>query len=125
MPRDPSVFVHERFATFFFRAAFFAISGILPREAAIAEIKHEKLIPEHSLALSVELNSKNFSAIDLDLQDALRFLRKDTIEARNVNKGFALVRFNDLPLGWVNVLDSRINNLYPAQWRIRMQDRKE
>jgi 16S rRNA C967 or C1407 C5-methylase (RsmB/RsmF family)/NOL1/NOP2/fmu family ribosome biogenesis protein len=92
---------------------------------AMAAIKHDKLIPDHALALSVELNAKNFSTIDLDLQDALRFLRREAIEAKYTKKGFALVRFNDLALGWVNVLESRINNLYPAQWRIRMQDRKE
>jgi NOL1/NOP2/fmu family ribosome biogenesis protein len=92
---------------------------------ALATIKHDKLIPDHALALSVELNVKNFSTIDLNLQDAIRFLRRDSIEARDTKRGFALVRFNDLALGWVNVLDSRVNNLYPAQWRIRMQDRKE
>jgi NOL1/NOP2/fmu family ribosome biogenesis protein len=68
------------------------------------------------------LNAKNFNTIDLNIHDSLRFLRKDTIEVSNAKKGFALVRFNDLPIGWVNVLDNRINNLYPAQWRIRMQE---
>jgi len=92
---------------------------------AIAAVKHDKLIPDHALALSVELNVKNFRTIDLNLQDALRFLRRDAIEGGGAKRGFALVRFNDLPVGWVNVLDSRVNNLYPAQWRIRMQDPKE
>jgi 16S rRNA C967 or C1407 C5-methylase (RsmB/RsmF family)/NOL1/NOP2/fmu family ribosome biogenesis protein len=88
---------------------------------AIAAVKHNKLVPEHALALSIELNARNFEAIDLDLHDSLRFLRKDTLEVNNAKKGFALVRFNQLPIGWVNVLDNRINNLYPAPWRIRMQ----
>ncbi len=92
---------------------------------AIAAVKHNKLVPEHALALSIELNAENFNTIDLNLHDSLRFLRKDTIEVSNAKKGFALVRFNDFPIGWVNVLDNRTNNLYPAQWRIRMQEPRQ
>ena len=91
---------------------------------AIAEQKHNKLVPEHTLALSTHLNAENFNRIDLKLSGALQFLRRETIAVDNVEKGFALVTYSGLPLGWVNVLDSRTNNLYPSQWRIRMQDRK-
>jgi len=90
----------------------------------VAVEKHNKLIPEHSLALSLELNAENFNRIELELQDALKFLRRETIAVENAQKGFALISFNRLPLGWVNVLDNRINNLYPSNWRIRMQDPK-
>ncbi len=90
----------------------------------IAVEKHNKLIPQHSLALSTDLNAENFNTIELELLDALKFLRRETIAVEKSEKGFALVSFKGLPLGWVNVLDNRINNLYPANWRIRMQDRK-
>ena len=90
----------------------------------IATRKHDKLIPDHAVALSQQLNTENFKTIDLSAAEALRYLRKETIEKENSEKGFALVQFNGLNLGWVNVLDIRINNLYPAEWRIRMQDRK-
>ena len=91
---------------------------------AIAIQKHNKLIPEHALALSIHLNAENFNTIDLGLKDALQFLRRETIVVEKSERGFALVSFKGTPLGWVNVLDNRINNLYPAHWRIRMQDRK-
>ncbi|TAJ53096.1 MAG: hypothetical protein EPO58_10940, partial [Chitinophagaceae bacterium] len=26
--------------------------------------------------------------------------------------------FEELPLGWVKVLPNRVNNYYPAEWRI-------
>jgi NOL1/NOP2/fmu family ribosome biogenesis protein len=90
----------------------------------IATRKHEKLIPNHALALSQEVNVENFNTIDLTGSEALRYLRKETIEREGLEKGFALIQFKGLNIGWVNVLDTRINNLYPAEWRIRMQDRK-
>jgi 16S rRNA C967 or C1407 C5-methylase (RsmB/RsmF family)/NOL1/NOP2/fmu family ribosome biogenesis protein len=86
----------------------------------IATVKHAKLIPEHALALSVDLNKDAFTSIDLSREDAIRYLRKDALAIEGYKKGFALVCFEKIPLGWVNVLDNRINNLYPSEWRIRM-----
>ena len=91
---------------------------------SIAVQKQNKLIPEHALALSIDLNAENFSRIEVELTEALQFLRREPITLEKYKKGFALVSFRSLALGWVNVLDNRINNLYPANWRIRMQDRK-
>jgi NOL1/NOP2/fmu family ribosome biogenesis protein len=82
--------------------------------------KHDKLIPEHGSALSIELNKTNFHQIEVNLADALHFLRKEPIQLGSAPKGFALVMYQQLPLGWVNVIDGRSNNLYPKEWRIRM-----
>lgn len=89
----------------------------------VAVQKHNKLIPEHALALSIELNAYYFNRIELQLTEALQFLRRETFTLEKYEKGFGLVSFKGLPLGWVNVLDNRINNLYPSNWRIRIQDR--
>lgn len=86
----------------------------------VASIKHDKLIPEHALALSVEINREHFPALEVSEADALKFLRKESIQVPGAKTGFALVTFEDVPLGWANILSNRINNMYPAQWRIRM-----
>ena len=86
----------------------------------LAMVKHEKLIPEHALAVSIELNRSAFNASDLEKEDALQFLRKENFLFPLGEKGFSLVTYQNIPLGWVNVLDNRINNLYPSEWRIRM-----
>ena len=86
---------------------------------SMATVKHEKLIPEHPLALSTELNKEHFTLLDVELPQALQYLRKETLDARAEKKGFGLIQYNNLPLGWVNVLDNRMNNLYPSEWRIR------
>ncbi|HMV91795.1 MAG TPA: rRNA methyltransferase, partial [Cyclobacteriaceae bacterium] len=112
----------------------YAIPGSLHRETAflldhlkfvqagtaLATIKHDKLIPEHAAALSVDLNKANFSQIEVSEEDALRYLRKEPMHVQSSGRGYALVIFKGLPLGWVNMLDSRMNNLYPKEWRIRM-----
>ena len=87
----------------------------------IATVKHDKLIPEHSFALSLALHRDFFRTISLEKEEALQYLRKDAISLSFDQKGFALVSFENIPLGWVNVLESRINNLYPSEWRIRMR----
>lgn len=86
----------------------------------LARIKHEKLIPEHALALSVELNAKHFPVADVSETDALKYLRKDAIRLDGRPLGFTLLTFKEMPIGWVNVLSNRVNNMYPSDWRIRM-----
>ena len=86
----------------------------------VATVKHEKLVPEHALALSEVLNRDAFNTWDLDKEDALRYLRKETIATLPDTTGFCLVTYEGLALGWVNALANRVNNLYPAEWRIRM-----
>lgn len=87
----------------------------------IATSKHDKLIPEHGLVLSLDLNPNFFNHIVIGKEEALQYLRKDSLHFSSTRKGFALVTFQDIPLGWVNVLNNRLNNLYPSEWRIRIR----
>ena len=36
------------------------------------------------------------------------------------NQGFQLMTFQNESLGWIKHLGNRFNNLYPKEWRIRM-----
>jgi 16S rRNA C967 or C1407 C5-methylase (RsmB/RsmF family)/NOL1/NOP2/fmu family ribosome biogenesis protein len=87
---------------------------------ALATMKHEKLIPEHAAALAIALNKNNFQQLEVSEQDAIRYLRKEPVDTTGAPKGFTLITCKGLPLGWANVLENRMNNLYPAAWRIRM-----
>lgn len=88
----------------------------------VATVKHEKIIPEHAMALSVHLSGDAFGKISLSLDQAIAYLRRDTLSIENTDKGYHLVTFEDVPLGWVNSLGNRFNNLYPIDWRIRMEN---
>ena len=85
----------------------------------LASTKHDKLIPEHGSAMSIFLNPENFNSAELELQQALQYLRRETFEWADRPKGFQLMTYEGVPLGWINSLGNRFNNLYPIDWRIR------
>jgi 16S rRNA C967 or C1407 C5-methylase (RsmB/RsmF family)/NOL1/NOP2/fmu family ribosome biogenesis protein len=84
----------------------------------LGEIKGNDLLPAHALALSRELNRSSFAAVALSREEAILYLKKETL-ALPGEKGYALVCCKDLPLGFVKRLGNRTNNLYPQEWRIR------
>lgn len=86
----------------------------------LGTLKHEKLIPDHALAMSIVLNKENFPQVQVSYEEAIAYLRKDVFWQEGLTKGFSLIQYEGFTLGWANVLDNRLNNLYPADWRIRM-----
>jgi len=85
----------------------------------LGEIKGEKPVPEHDIALSTSLR-KGLPAVELSKQDAIRYLRCENVECRGAEKGWNLAQYGSFPLGWIKVLDNRVNNYFPKEWRIRM-----
>ena len=83
----------------------------------LGELMKNKLVPVHSLALS-NLLLNSVPKISLSLDQSIRYLQKKDIDVEKNSKGWQLVCFNDQPLGWVNVLQNRINNYYPKELRI-------
>jgi NOL1/NOP2/fmu family ribosome biogenesis protein len=86
----------------------------------VAQFKKNDLLPEHTFALSIDRNSDIFESIELDLHDALLFQKKDEIRISSATKGWLLVQYQGVPLGFVKNLGNRANNYFPKEWRIRM-----
>jgi 16S rRNA C967 or C1407 C5-methylase (RsmB/RsmF family)/NOL1/NOP2/fmu family ribosome biogenesis protein len=87
----------------------------------VAEVKGKKLKPLQALALSPYLNREVFRTEELDLEAALRYLRKEDIPVAGHSSDWLLMTYENLPLGWAKQVGSRINNYYPKEWRIRME----
>jgi len=75
------------------------------------------LIPDHELAMS-RIAAPEIPAITLSKGEAIQFLRKEDLRLNISQKGWAMVRYLQQSLGWIKVLDKRINNYYPKEWRI-------
>ena len=86
----------------------------------VAQFKKNDLLPEHTFALSVDRNPAIFESVELDLRDALLFQKKDEIRIDSSTKGWLLVQYQGVPLGFVKNLGNRANNYFPKEWRIRM-----
>lgn len=76
-----------------------------------------ELVPEHELALSTMLNS-NIPVVDVNETTALQYLRRNDISVDTLHRGWALISYKNVPLGWIKILHNRINNYYPQGWRI-------
>lgn len=87
---------------------------------AVGTVKGKDLVPSADLALSRLMSEDAYPCEDLTLEDALKFLHKDAIVLKTPQKGFVVVRYSGLPLGFVKNLGNRSNNLHPQSRRIRM-----
>lgn len=94
-------------------------SSLYIRKAGInaGRIMGGELVPDHELAMSGIL-STDIPNVDLILEQALQYLRKEELAIDLNLRGWALAVYESLPLGWMKILPNRINNYYPKEWRI-------
>lgn len=86
----------------------------------IGEVKGKDLLPHQSLAMSNELNAEQFSTYELSYEQAISYLRKEAITLdESAPRGYVLLEYKNIPLGFVKNIGNRANNLYPQEWRIR------
>jgi NOL1/NOP2/sun family putative RNA methylase len=83
----------------------------------IGMIKGSEIVPSHDLALA-SIKLKNFEKISLPLEVVLQYLSKKIVIINTEVKGWALVTYKNFNIGWIKVLNNRINNYYPTNWRI-------
>lgn len=82
----------------------------------IGSIKGKDLIPAHELAVSV-LDKPGLRVISVEKDQALQYLRRKELQLE-APVGWSLLQYSGVCLGWVKVLPNRVNNYYPAEWRI-------
>jgi len=102
---------------------FSFLRGILkiirPGTELFREIKGEA-VPEHGLAVSVLLKKNVIPSINLNYSQAVSYLRKEIVDMPQQEKGWYVVSYEGCNIGLVKSTGSRLNNLLPVQFRIRM-----
>lgn len=94
--------------------------NILSAGITIGTRKGRDILPSQALALSTQLLPDAFPRIEIDAATAISYLRKESISLPDsAPRGFVILTFRGLPLGFVKNIGTRSNNLYPQEWRIK------
>jgi 16S rRNA C967 or C1407 C5-methylase (RsmB/RsmF family)/NOL1/NOP2/fmu family ribosome biogenesis protein len=97
------------------------LNGLLTTQKVgleLGQMKGSDFIPSHQYAMSQRVDSK-FTRFEVGKEMALDFLRKKEIVLDTKGlKGWALLEYQGLALGWIKVLANRINNRYPQEYRL-------
>jgi 16S rRNA C967 or C1407 C5-methylase (RsmB/RsmF family)/NOL1/NOP2/fmu family ribosome biogenesis protein len=88
----------------------------------LGKIMQGQLIPEHDLALSVDCHYA--SKVEVDLQAAQHYLLKESFALPDCLKGWQLLTYQQIPIGWIKNLGNRFNNYYPTNWRIKTRPKE-
>lgn len=109
--------VHFAFLERLAKAAHIVRAGVL-----MAQQKGNKLIPQPELALSTALAREAFPHVELTYAEAMAYLRREALTLpAETSRGYVIATFGGHPLGFLNQLGNRANNLYPSEWRVRTQ----
>ncbi len=84
----------------------------------IGQSKYNEFVPDHALSQSLNLHY-DCPKINFDMNTAIQYLKKESIPNLEERRGYHLVTFDGLGLGWVKAISGRLNNLYPQKYRIR------
>jgi NOL1/NOP2/fmu family ribosome biogenesis protein len=97
-----------------FKALFKRSSGL-----DLGIFKGSDFVPSHALAMSLFLSSEH-SQIEVNKEQALKFLKKENVDIPTTDKGWIRVNYMNLGLGWIKNIGNRQNNYLPSELRIRM-----
>lgn len=106
-PRQHEEALHVLSANLFIRKA-----GV-----ELGEAGNKEFIPHHALALSTIIHP-GLPSIELNLEQAIQYLKKEELKVETDKKGWCLVRYGNACIGWIKILPNRINNYYPKEWRV-------
>lgn len=90
---------------------------------AVATMRHQAKGYEPSFALLHHplYRTAELPALELPLQEALRYLRGEALTTSSPSaRGITAITYRGIPLGLAHSTGSRLNNLYPKPYRLRI-----
>ena len=89
------------------------VCGVVEKEKGVKD-----WVPSHQYAMSLAYEHGSYPEYDLTREEAIAYLRREALRI-DAPKGYVLVTYQGVPLGFVKSVGGRANNLYPQEWRIR------
>ena len=89
------------------------VCGVAEKEKGVKD-----WIPSHQYAMSLTYERGSYPEYELTHEEAIAYLRHEALRI-NAPRGYVLVTYQGVPLGFVKSVGNRANNLYPQEWRIR------
>ncbi|MCX6199863.1 MAG: RNA methyltransferase [Bacteroidetes bacterium] len=83
----------------------------------IGTVKGKDFLPSHDLALS-NFCKRDLPSVELNEEEAISFLRSEAPKLKTQLRSWCLATYKGMNLGWMKVLDNRINNYFPKELRI-------
>jgi NOL1/NOP2/fmu family ribosome biogenesis protein len=87
----------------------------------VGTLSDKRFIPSEYLPFSLQFNKQAFTEIETEQKQALLYLAKNSIPYTAHSKGYAYLSFRGVPIGMGKLAGNRINNLFPNEWRLRIQ----
>ena len=95
-----------------------ARAAVIYSGTAVGRLFGRELKPDPASAFFCGLNREAVAVTELDLPQALRYLRKEELAAEDFAGGMNLVTSGGVALGYAKRIGGRVNNLYPSSLRI-------
>lgn len=94
--------------------------NILHAGVPVATLKGRDWVPHHALSMSRALNTEAFPYYEVGYKEAIAYLRHESITLDGETpRGYILLTYRGIPIGFAKNVGNRGNNLYPNEWRIR------
>jgi NOL1/NOP2/fmu family ribosome biogenesis protein len=94
--------------------------NIVKAGTKIFSVKHRDYLPSPELALSQYIKKNAFPLNEISLGETVSYLRRDNITLHGISKGWSIVKYKGVNVGFINNIGNRINNYFPVEWRIRL-----
>jgi 16S rRNA C967 or C1407 C5-methylase (RsmB/RsmF family)/NOL1/NOP2/fmu family ribosome biogenesis protein len=83
-------------------------------------VKNNDYLPSHEMALSNQLRAGAFPEEEIGLSQSIAYLQRNNFAFKGSIKGWNILTYKGINLGFVNNIGNRVNNYFPVEWRIRM-----
>ncbi len=97
------------------------LSGIYCYSAGtiLGVLKDKHFQPSEYLPFSLLLQRGDYPEYEADIETALSYLNRNPLPYSGKDKGHVIITHRSLPLGFGKFAGNRINNRFPAEWKLR------